>query len=48
MKTSNKLYSIQRLSYRFRIAKNKQVNTCFLLKQIARTFPWRRRQNLLF
>jgi len=32
MKTSNKLYCIQRSSYRFRIAKNKQVNTCFFIE----------------
>ena len=32
MKTSNKLYYIQRSSYRFRITKNKQVNTCFFIE----------------
>ena len=32
MKTSNKLYCIQRSSYRFRITKNKQVNTCFFIE----------------
>ena len=39
MKTSNKLYYIQRLSYRFRITKNKQVNTCFFIETDCAHLP---------
>ena len=39
MKTSNKLYCIQRSSYRFRIAKNKQVNTCFFIETDCAHLP---------
>ena len=39
MKTSNKLYCIQRSSYRFRITKNKQVNTCFFIETDCAHLP---------
>ena len=39
MKTSNKLYYIQRSSYRFRITKNKQVNTCFFIETDCAHLP---------
>ena len=39
MKTSNKLYCIQISSYRFRITKNKQVNTCFFIETDCAHLP---------
>ena len=39
MKTSNKLYFHQRSSYRFRITKNKQVNTCFFIETDCAHLP---------
>ena len=43
MKTSNKLYFLQRSSYRFHITKNKQVNTCFFIETDCAHLPLARK-----